>query len=213
MAQHSGSVNKQRGLRHAASVIFALVAIVPLLVFAYTLYALDALRHAQAQAALGLALAVSLLGYWLFRAMLGQMSTNVDALVKAVAQTNRAYASMDPAAAAPPGVTRAASRSAASAGRASASAFAHGGTEHHVAGLGAIHEFGEMARMMNQLWLREATRNRGHRVQVSVANATAPLVGVITEVTDDGFYIEEDGATVPVSYLRVQGIERLNGAS
>lgn len=226
MTEDSGSVDRQRGLRHAASVIFALVAIVPLLVFAYTLYSLDILGRTQAQAGLAVSLAISLLGYWLFRSLLTRMSENITALVKAIAQTNRASVSRPaapPTSASAPPLSASALPASASAGAAAAasgaagavatSPFARGPADHQVTGLGTIREFGEMARMMDQLWHREATRYHGRRVRVSVANTTAPLVGVITDITDDGFYIEHEGAAVPVSYRRVQGIEGLDAAS
>ena len=86
-----GSVRtKQQGLQQAASVIFALVAIVPLLIFAWTLHTLGVIRSTQAQLSLGLALAVALLGFWMFRSMLGRMAEVVQALAAAVEQANRA---------------------------------------------------------------------------------------------------------------------------
>ena len=43
-------------LRRASSVVFALISVLPLLLFAYTLYALDVLHHHVAQIGLGSAL-------------------------------------------------------------------------------------------------------------------------------------------------------------
>jgi hypothetical protein len=80
---------KARGLQQAASVIFALVAVVPLLIFAWTLNTLGAIRSTQAQLSLGLALAVSLLGFWMFRSLLTRMAEVVQALAAAVEQASR----------------------------------------------------------------------------------------------------------------------------
>ncbi|HEX2441125.1 MAG TPA: hypothetical protein VHT71_22630 [Methylomirabilota bacterium] len=80
---------KARGLQQAASVIFALVAVVPLLIFAWTLHTLGAIRSTQAQLSLGLALAVSLLGFWMFRSLLTRMAEVVQALAAAVEQASR----------------------------------------------------------------------------------------------------------------------------
>jgi hypothetical protein len=80
---------RQLGLQQAASVIFALVAVVPLLIFAWTLHALGAIRSTQAQVSLGLALAVALLGFWMFRSLLGRMAEVVQALAAAVEQAGR----------------------------------------------------------------------------------------------------------------------------
>src|SRR5882672_1842720 len=90
MADNGSAKSKQRGLQQAASMIFALVAVVPLLIFAYTLHALGAIRSTQAQISLGLALAISLLGFWMFRSMLGRMAEVVQMLTAAVEQANRA---------------------------------------------------------------------------------------------------------------------------
>jgi len=80
---------KQQGLQQAASVIFALVAVVPLLIFAWTLHALGAIRSTQAQLSLGVALAVALLGFWMFRSLLGRMAEVVQALAAALEQASR----------------------------------------------------------------------------------------------------------------------------
>src|SRR5262245_35338447 len=90
MADDGSARTRQQGLQQAASVIFALVAVVPLLIFAWTLHALGAIRSTQAQLSLGLALAVALLGFWMFRSLLGRMAEVVQALAAAVDQSNRA---------------------------------------------------------------------------------------------------------------------------
>ena len=96
------ATSRQAGLRQAAAIIFALVAIVPLLVFAWTLHALDVVKRTEAQVGLSLSLAVALLGFWMFRMMLARMSEVVQALVAAVEQANRARRP-SAAARAPPG--------------------------------------------------------------------------------------------------------------
>lgn len=89
MADDGSAKTKQQGLQQAASVIFALVAVVPLLIFAWTLHTLGAIRSTQAQLSLGLALAVALLGFWMFRSLLGRMAEVVQALTAAVEQASR----------------------------------------------------------------------------------------------------------------------------
>jgi len=84
------ATSRQQGLRQAAAIIFALVAVVPLLVFAWTLHALDVIKRTEAQVGLSLSLAVALLGFWMFRMMLSRMAEVVQALVAAVDQANRA---------------------------------------------------------------------------------------------------------------------------
>jgi hypothetical protein len=93
---------KQQGLQQAASVIFALVAVVPLLIFAWTLHTLGAIRSLQAQLSLGLALGVALLGFWMFRSMLARMAEVVQALTAAVEQASRSRRAAMPVAAPAP---------------------------------------------------------------------------------------------------------------
>jgi hypothetical protein len=63
--------------------------VVPLLIFAWTLHTLGAIRSTQAQLSLGLALGVALLGFWMFRSLLSRMAEVVQALAAAVEQTSR----------------------------------------------------------------------------------------------------------------------------
>ena len=69
-------------LQQAASVIFALISILPLLGFAYSLYSLNAIGKIEYQLGLGLALSIALLGFYIFRVILRKMSE----LIHAVAQ-------------------------------------------------------------------------------------------------------------------------------
>lgn len=69
-------------LQQAASVVFALISVLPLLVFAYSLYALNAINMVEYEIGLGLALAVALLGFYIFRVLM----TRVAELIRAVSQ-------------------------------------------------------------------------------------------------------------------------------
>jgi hypothetical protein len=205
------ATGKQQGLQQAASVIFALVAIVPLLVFAYTLHALGVIRSTQAQVSLVLALVISLLGFWMFRSMLTRMAEVVQALAAAVEQANRARrpaAGAMPAAAAAGGPAPAARPAAAVAGAPAAKA-PRAAAPANVAGIGNIREIAEVARTMDVLWQREATAHLGRRVQISVANSREPLVGTIAEVSDDGLILEVPDGPLAVGYRRVTAIEGL----
>src|SRR2546427_4473962 len=79
-------------LRQAASAVFALTAILPLLLFVWTVHSLGALSRLQAQVGLGLALAVALLGFWVFRRLMGQMSDLILALRRAAESASRSTA-------------------------------------------------------------------------------------------------------------------------
>ena len=54
-------------LRQVASTLFAFTTIVPLMIFVWTLYRLDALSKLEFQVDLGLALGIALLGFYIFR--------------------------------------------------------------------------------------------------------------------------------------------------
>lgn len=73
--------NRSRTLQQAASVVFALTAVLPLLMFAYTLYRLNGLRHFEDQVTLGLALMVALVGFRILRVITTRMSDLVRAVV------------------------------------------------------------------------------------------------------------------------------------
>src|SRR6266542_5548649 len=67
-------------LREAASVVFGLVAILPILLLAYLLARANLLKQAEAQIGLGLAVAISILGFVVFRRILGQVAQLAEAL-------------------------------------------------------------------------------------------------------------------------------------
>jgi hypothetical protein len=224
MADDGVARTKQQGLRQAASVIFALAAIVPLLIFAWTLHTAGAIRSTQAQVSLGLALAVALLGLWMFRSMLNRMAEVVQALAAAVEQGSRprrapatvattaiatgagsaAPGWFDAGAATPrpaPAVAAAASRRAVSRPPRTSPA---------VAGIGSIRELTDVVRAMDALWRREATAHLGKRVRISVANSPEPLTGTLSEVSAEGLILEQADNATPVAYARVTGIDRVS---
>src|SRR5262245_31200505 len=227
--------SRQQGLRQAAAIIFALVAIVPLLVFAWTLHVLDVIKRTEAQVGLALSLAIALLGFWMFRVMLTRMSEIVQALVAAVEQANRARRSSPPepqpaparaaapaaAPAAPTGGTPAPTVASAALEEARAKVVAPSpfatapvSRDRALPGIGNIREFGEVTRTMGALWLREAKAHLGRRVQISVANSREPLVGTLSEVNDDGLILElPDDETIAIAYRRITSIEGVAAAA
>ncbi|PYM21937.1 MAG: hypothetical protein DMD78_15930 [Candidatus Rokuibacteriota bacterium] len=216
MAGDGSARSKQQGLQQAASVIFALVAIVPLLIFAFTLHSVGAMRSTQAQVSLTLALAISLLGFWLFRSMLGRMAEVVQALAAAVEQAGRTRRPASPTGGAAPvaGAPAAAARpmTAASIAAAGAPVRKPADDNHGIPGVGHIREIAEVARTMDTLWKREAEAHVGKHVQISVANSRDPLLGIISEVSDDGLILDQDDGTQhAVAYRRVTGIDRVTG--
>src|SRR4029453_2149368 len=61
-------------LRRASSVVFALISVLPLLLFAYTLYALNVLQQATAQIGLGSPPAPSMIGFYIYSVMIARLS-------------------------------------------------------------------------------------------------------------------------------------------
>jgi len=223
--------SKQQGLQQAASVIFALVAVVPLLIFAWTLHAVGAIRSTQAQLSLGLALAVALLGFWMFRSLLGRMAEVVKALAAALEQASRprrapapapvsgagtmpvpaaAAGTPAPAVAKANGAVLTAPAPAALSAPRPVAAPAARQAGHGIAGIGGIRELTEVVRTMDALWYREATAHVGQRVQVSVANGGDPLTGTLSEATPDGLILDQPDGPVPIAYGRVTAIDRLH---
>jgi hypothetical protein len=83
--------------------------------------------------------------------------------------------------------------------------------DHGIPGVGNIREIAEVARTMDGLWQREASAHVGKRVSISVANSREPLIGTISEVSDDGLILDQADGQNAVAYRRVTGIDRLTG--
>jgi hypothetical protein len=67
-------------LREAASVVFGLAAVLPILLFVYLLSRADLLTHGDVQIGLLCAVVVSILGFVVFRRMVGQVARLADGL-------------------------------------------------------------------------------------------------------------------------------------
>lgn len=78
--------NKGQTLQYAASVVFALTAVLPLLMFTYTLLRLNGLRDLQDQITLSLALMAALVGFGILRVMVARMSSLLYAVGQATEQ-------------------------------------------------------------------------------------------------------------------------------
>src|SRR5229473_2773829 len=80
---------RPNSLQQAASAVFAVTTVVPLLIFVWTLHRLGTLSSLQSQVGLGLALGIALLGYYIFRRLMGQMSELIRGLGRVVQQGMR----------------------------------------------------------------------------------------------------------------------------
>jgi hypothetical protein len=195
-------------LRNAASIVFALTAVIPLLLFTYTLYSLNQLRLTEAQLGLGAALGCALVGLFIFSNLMGRLSEVLRFLEDQTAATQPDAATAQPAGAA-------GSMSAPANGPASAVLPAGGLV---VPGLGTITAASRAASAARQaagifdevqktMWHAEAQRHLGRRVLISVKNAPEPITGSLAQIAEDGVLLEQGDQRVAISYLRITNIE------
>jgi hypothetical protein len=170
-------------LQRAAIVVFAFVSVLPLLLYLDTLLSLRTLDQPKVLVNLALSLGAILIGFYLFWAMTGRMAEILRA-----AQEHQV---------------------ATPAGRAPA--------DFHLPVFGAIREVEPiretdmMAAAVEQLraaWELEARPHLGRRVAVSVRNAREPIVGTLSQITENGLLLlDADSQKVGVSYRRISAIE------
>src|SRR5216684_3349766 len=203
-------------LRNAASIVFALTAVIPLLLFTYTFYALNQLKLTEAQMGLGVALACALVGLFIFSNLMARLSEVLRYLEE---QQDSAGQNGDPAAAsATPGAggDAAARPAATGSGNSPAAAVFPGGLL--IPGLGTITAASRAASAARQaagvfdevqktMWQAEAQRHLGRAVLISVKNSTEPIKGSLAQIADDGVLLEQGDERVAVSYLRITNIE------
>jgi hypothetical protein len=201
-------------LRNAASIVFALTAVIPLLLFTYTLYSLNQLRLTEAQMGLGVALACALVGLFIFSNLMGRLSEVLRYLEERDVQQHGETA------VAPGGNgvgtgTPARPMVGAGADGPVAPSFPGGLL---VPGLGTITAASRAASAARQaagvfdevqktMWHAEAQRHLGRRVLISVKNAPEPIAGSLAQIADDGVLLEQGDQRVAVSYLRITNIE------
>ncbi len=212
-------------LRRASSVVFALISILPLLLFAYTLYALDVLQHHVAQIGLGSALVLSMIGFYIYQVMMSRLSDILRDIEEEESAPPPSGAPQGPVVtmAVEPGpsgpMATSASRQAtppptgrpnAFAGKGRAAAGSRGGLV--VPGMGRITELKPVDATnatsdLDSMWRVEAEPLLGKRVLVAVRNAQDPVKGIMSQVTQDGVIIDQNGTKVGISYTRVSAIE------
>jgi hypothetical protein len=196
-------------LRNAASIVFALTAVIPLLLFTYTLYSLDQLRQTEAQMGLGAALACALVGLFIFSNLMARLSEVLRFLEGQEPAAEPGSTATQPAATASVG-SPARPIAVAANGPAAPAWAGPGGLM--VPGLGTITAARRAAsaafdEVQKTMWHAEAQRHLGRRVLVSVRNAPEPIAGSLAQIADDGVLLEQGDQRVAVSYLRITNIE------
>ena len=206
-------------LRRASFAIFALISVLPLLLFAYTLYALNVLHQYLAQIGLGSAIALAVVGFYIYSVMISRLSDILrdleidDAQSPLPAASHRSVMTkaVEPTPGAMPQGTLAPSHQRpvplppkprpASAAR----------DALFVPGVGRITELrpADAAALsdLDLMWRAEAEPLVGKRVLVAVRNTSEPIKGVLSQVTEDGVILDQSGATFGISYTRVSAIE------
>ena len=214
---------RPNSLQQAASAVFAVTTVVPLLIFVWTLHRLGSLSRLQSQIGLALALATALLGYYIFRRLMGQMSELIRGLGRAVgtrsaldgrvntAAQDRApglvaeyrppalggQPHIAPSASAPrptPAPARAATIGAPVAATATAQTVEiEAPRPQGIPGLGMIQEVDDLSRAMAKLWMGEAMAYKDRRVALSIMNSRVPITGTLIEVTPEGLLVDQDG--------------------
>jgi hypothetical protein len=196
-------------LRNAASIVFALTAVIPLLLFTYTLYLLGQLGQFQAQMGLGVALGCALVGLFIFSNLMARLGEVLR------------FVEGQPAPAVPPS---GAAETSAAADRAAPPLHSPGSPPWPgpgglvVPGLGTITAASRAASAARQaagvfdevqktMWHAEAQQHLGRRVLISVKNAPEPIAGSLAQIAEDGVLLERDDQRVAVSYLRITNIE------
>ncbi|MDO8477645.1 MAG: hypothetical protein Q7W02_15885 [Candidatus Rokubacteria bacterium] len=219
-------------LRRASSVVFALISVLPLLLFAYTLYALDVLHHNVAQIGLGSALVLSMIGFYIYSVMMSRLSDilrDLEADESAQPPSGATHGAtqgpvvtmaVEPGPSGPMAESHTAGASrqvpAPPSGRPSpfavrgrSGAGGRGGLV--VPGMGRITELKPAAASalsdLDSMWRAEAEPLLGKRVLVAVRNAPDPMKGILAQVTQDGLILDQNGTRVGISYARVSAIE------
>jgi hypothetical protein len=194
-------------LRNAASIVFALTAVIPLLLFTYTLYLLGQLGESQAQLGLGVALGCALVGLFIFSNLMGRLAEVLR------------FLEGQPAGGAPADATDAGRSTPAVAPAGNGPDAPWGGPGGLlIPGLGTItaasrasaaarHAAGIFDEVQKTMWQAEAQRHLGRRVLITVKNSPDPIAGSLAQIAEDGVLLEQDDQRVAVSYLRITNID------
>jgi hypothetical protein len=200
-------------LRNAASIVFALTAVIPLLLFTYTLHLLDQLGKTQAQLGLAVALGCALVGLFIFSNLMARLSEVLRFLEEQPASAATTGGTAEAGSTADPG-----RRPVAVAGNGPATPPWPGPGGLVVPGLGTITAASRAASAARQaagvfdevqktMWHAEAQRHLGRRVLISVKNAPEPIAGSLAQIAEDGVLLEQEDQRVAVSYLRITNID------
>ena len=180
--------------------MFAVTTVVPLLVFVWTLHRIGALSHVQSQVGLGLALGIALVGFYIFRRLMGQMSQLIQGLGRVVQQGMRPandsressvlqgrgaaglITEYKPPArdeqAQPVAATRVTTRAAAHAALPPEEPAQPIHRSEPIPGLGMIQEVDDLSHAMAKLWMAEALAYKGQRAPYGMLVFDVELISI-----------------------------------
>ena len=169
---------KASTLAQSTAVIFALMAVLPLLTFAYVLERLEAIQAFEYEAALAFALFVSLLGFWVFRTMMFRISRLLRAIAAPAAEREAVCL-------APPEEHRVPG----------------------IGPIRELEELPTLVAQLGALWKAEAAPYVGGPVVIAVKNAPNPIRGMLCQATEDGLLVESGATRRGIIYQRLLSIE------
>ena len=182
---------RSKGLRQAASMVFGLTAVLPLLIVTWTLDRLNVLHTSDAQIGLVLAIVVALLGLVVFRRLMAQLSDVILALRALVTKHDGVGVAQKTAAKAENGAAGAAAKRGAP----------------RIPGLGEIGELHDIEATLADRWRTESSHYIGRSVLVYVLNSWTPVVGTLVDVTPDGVLVKHESKEVAIGFRRFIGIK------
>lgn len=189
--------------------IFALTALLPILIFVWVLYELDAVKDSRAQLGIGLSLLVSVLGFVVLRIMMRRTSEVLQLLVRAEVRQRPEPARPAAAPAASPDgrpeATREPERPMPAPARASRGSSSS--AVENAPAIGAIQELRDAAEVVVRRMRQEAEPLLGRAVRVSVVNFDEPEIGILARVSDIGLVLEREGAEFGVMWRLITAVE------
>lgn len=169
---------KTTTLLQSTSVIFALMAVLPLLTFAYALQKLNAIKELEYQAALAFALVVAVLGFCVFRTMMVRLSNLLRALHEAAGGGERSVVATSVDVKLP-----------------------------GIGIIQELQVLPDLVEQLGAMWKTEAERYLDRPVLVSVKNSPVAIRGTLRQATDSGLLLERGNEREGITYRRVVAIE------
>ena len=223
---------KTRSLEQAASLVFVLTTVLPLLIFVWILHSVDAMKSLHAQLGIVLSLVIAMLGFAILRTLMRRTSEALQMLVRATPHVTPHRAV--PAAAPQRATPQPAAPAPAAAGGVPAPTKENGSARPRLTpetfvgatpaaqeaedeaesapAIGSIQELRDAAMAVARQWRREAEPLVGQPVRVYATNFGEPERGILARVTDDGLVLETDGNEFGVLWRLVSAIEADAGA-